>query len=305
MATTIIGIICLVFALPASYLAILQLMDRRVSQSNSGLGGSMNTQRRWWIYVVLSFALIIAGILVLVHKPEPLAPVQTAVQPPVAPLVVKPTASTAVLHPSPRPTVKKPRTDVPQAELLPTAAAQQVGTENNQHVQIMTESPGGMQAEGNLTVIGKLDPPNRVLTASGIEATKGILKTLPPSAKIRFAVIGNSAEITSFANQVIGLFPETNTLFIDRPSRDSISAINETVSHGEGISCQTPDREHPSQIAQTVKRILSASEFPCTEGPANFSPSGIVVHGKSYPVDRSDVMPDIYIAIGTRFLPEK
>ncbi len=158
--------------------------------------------------------------------------------------------------------------------------------------QTMINSPGGIQAGRDLTVIGKIPPPKRVITKSNFDAAVEILRSAPAGSKVSFTVVGSGEEITSFKDQVADLFLRAQdkwtilgTTWIGNMSVSELSDKGMRVNRGEGIQCSSAN---PQSVAfTTARKALEAAGFPCKDQPT-----------------RRALPADIQISIGTRIEPE-
>ncbi len=181
------------------------------------------------------------------------------------------------------------------------AQSAQSGTGNKQTiaghdapVQTMIDSPGGIQAIGDVNITGKVTPPPRFIPQSKFAAAVSILKTAPAGSKVSFTIVGGGNEITAITKQIQGLFTAANDKWEILPG-SFIGSLNSTVvtdsgietHHGEGINCTFGSSE---TLAYRIGvRAMEATGLTC--GNQHFS------------ADNSSA--DISIMIGTRIVPEE
>jgi hypothetical protein len=171
---------------------------------------------------------------------------------------------------------------------------QQTITVHNAPVQTMIDSPGGIQAIGDVNITGKVTPPPRFISQSKFAAAVSILKTAPAGSKVSFMIVGGSTEITSITNQIKSLFVAAKDKWEILPGSFTGSLGSVEISdtgiqtfHGEGINCSFGTSE---TLAYRIGvRAMKAAGVPC--GSHNFS------------ADNSSA--DISIMIGTRIVPEE
>jgi hypothetical protein len=170
---------------------------------------------------------------------------------------------------------------------------QQTITGRGANVQTMIDSPGGIQAGGDVNISGKVTPPPRFIPESKFAAAVSILKTAPAGSKVSFTIVGGGNEITAITNQVKGLFAAAK----DRWEILSVSyagSLTNTVltdsgvetHHGEGINCSFGSSETLSY--RIGVKAMEAAGVPC--GSQDFT---------------ADKSADISIMIGTRIVPEE
>jgi hypothetical protein len=162
--------------------------------------------------------------------------------------------------------------------------------------QTMTNSPGGMQAGHDLTVIGNIPAPDRVLLPNDENTAIDLLKTVAPRGMVYFIKIPTdspeNSEISRFQRILENVFARGGW---DRwPDREthfgSFTTMDETyTSHGEGIGC-TPAKGHEKEAAVAMK-ALEILKYPCRGRSAN--------DFESYPRHGDFV---IYISVGTRLV---
>jgi hypothetical protein len=170
---------------------------------------------------------------------------------------------------------------------------QQTITSRSANVQTMIDSPGGIQAGGDVNITGKVTPPPRFIPQSKFAAVVSILKTAPSGSKVSFTIVGGGNEITAITNQVKGLFAAAKDRWEIRPG-SFVGSLTSTVitdsgvetHHGEGINCSFGSSE---TLAYRIGvKAMEAAGVPC--GSQHFT---------------ADKSADISIMIGTRIVPEE
>jgi len=171
---------------------------------------------------------------------------------------------------------------------------QQTITGRGANVQTMIDSPGGIQAGGDVNITGRVNPPPRYIPQSKFAAAVSILKTAPAGSKVGFIIVGGGNEITAITNQVKGLFAAAKDRWEILPG-SFVGSLTSTVltdsgvetHHGEGINCSFGSSE---TLAYRIGvKAMEAAGIPC--GSHDFT------------ADNSS--SDISIMIGTRIEPEE
>lgn len=160
-------------------------------------------------------------------------------------------------------------------------------------VQTMIDSPGGIQAIGDVNITGKVTPPPRFISQSKFAAAVSILRTAPAGSKVSFIIVGGGNEITAISNQLKGLFAAAKERWEILPG-SYVGSLTSTVitdsgveaHHGEGINCTFGSSE---TLAYRIGvRAMEAAGIPC--GSQHFT--------------ADNPSADISIMIGTRIVPE-
>jgi hypothetical protein len=162
------------------------------------------------------------------------------------------------------------------------------------NVQTMTDSPGGIQAGGDVNITGRALPPPRFITQSKFATAVSILKTAPAGSKVSFIIVGGGNEITAITKQIQGLFTAARDKweiipgsFIGSLNMSVITDSGVEAHHGEGINCTFGSSE---TLAYHIGvRAMEAAGIQC--GSQHFT------------ADNSTA--DISIMIGTRIVPEE
>ena len=162
---------------------------------------------------------------------------------------------------------------------------------------VVNYAPGGFATSGGtlidpqITNIGKITPPNRLIMMPNALNAIAILKQAPPGSKVQFRIVGGSQEIDTFANNVAGMFQAAGWGFVSGTRTGQLNSIDALgrVSHGEGIECGGTDQD---PMFERAKEGLAAAGYQCRV-ITQFAPGG---------GDKDK--PYIYIQIGTRILPE-
>ena len=158
------------------------------------------------------------------------------------------------------------------------------------------------------TVIGKLGyvlPPDRVISSDNWGLAKAKLEMAPVGSKVRFAVIGQTPEITVFSGQVIDLFQRAgwHVVFVDRHSGGN-GLVNGVEQSSAEVHCQIDARILDNHVDGIVQEAMSIAGYPCKPGRASYAPLvGTMIHGKEYDNANIREIPNIYISIGTRIVP--
>jgi hypothetical protein len=171
---------------------------------------------------------------------------------------------------------------------------QQTITGHGANVQTMVDSPGGIQAGGDVNITGKIVPPPRFIPQSKFATAVSILKTAPAGSKVSFIIVGGGNEITSITNQVKGLFDAAkdkweilSNSFVGSLGSVEITDAGIQTFHGEGINCTFGSSE---TLAYRIGvRAMEAAGLPC--GSQHFT--------------ADNPKADISIMIGTRIIPEE
>jgi len=153
---------------------------------------------------------------------------------------------------------------------------------------------GGSVDNTNCTA-GYVPPPVRSIKKDKADAAIVILRQAPSGSTVAFTVIGPTPEITSFAKQIEGLFPEEWT----NRGESTVGSLNvsmydgksTTQFKGEGVSCSGTSKE----LEAVVAKALTATGFSCVHVPINVLSPMIFTEKK---------MPDVVIGIGTRIKKE-
>jgi hypothetical protein len=232
-----------------------------------------------------------------------------AAHPPiVAPTVIaQPVGPTVTVAPTVKLRSARPKKEA--AEKLatpPTATAPQnpsptppIQAGRDAITQTMTNSPGGIQAGHDLTVIGDLPKPNRSFNPEDVKRAVAVLKKAPAGTRIYVITFPTNArpgsEISEFADQIENVFSQGGCF----PYREhqvflgSFSAVSEGGSHhGEGIGCTIPRGMNAN--ANLAMQALNILHYPC-HAPSVFTP----------PEDADKPAQwGLYISVGTRIEPE-
>lgn len=192
-------------------------------------------------------------------------------------------------------TSRKVASRVQPPEVAPAQpSVTQSGTGNQQTVQTMSNSPGGIQAGGNLTVNGPLPTPARILLPEDIEAARSILST----SKGRIEIISfptqvpPNSEIDKFTDALSYALSQANWS-VYRERFTSIGSFNGRTDmpygpHGVGCSITDPN----SDEARAALLALAKLKLHCAGQSAIFS------HGETNPLT-------LYITVGTRIVTEQ
>jgi hypothetical protein len=157
------------------------------------------------------------------------------------------------------------------------------------HGQQTTNGPCSPIYNGNgNTTICNSPPGYRVIYMADAKKAIALLQAQPPTSKVRFTIIGGSAEINAFADNVGALFAEAHwtMLGVSRIGEMSGLEADGTISHGEGVVCRGINGNAAYEAA---KLALAAAGHPCKARPFPSSPGAL---------DGVDIF------IGTRILPQ-
>jgi hypothetical protein len=241
----------------------------------------------WFVFRPPAQKLTIAATM------PPSRPVQTPIKPaedaPIAatPKPARPTKSKPEPAPA-SPAVSPPSSQGPTPPVAPIPGGV---------VQTMSDSPGGMQAGHDLTVIGALPPPVRTLNPDDVKKAVALLQA-NPMARIFLITFPTrpqvGGEISNFANQLESVFAQGGWV----PYRErnvqlgSVSQVGENFSsHGEGIGCSLP--QPPTPASQVAAKVMALLDYPCAH-PSVFQLYGTEDNGFA-----------LYISVGTRIKPEQ
>ncbi len=207
---------------------------------------------------------------------------------PITPKLIRPARPVTVLAISSEPLpTPSPQQSIPNGNI-------QIGSDNNN--QTMVNSPGGMQAKGDIVNIGRLPVPDRVLLPEDITEARRILGTSKGSiAIVSFPTnVSANSEIATFTNALkYALSQENWNVWRPHGSEYSVGSFNGHTDmplgpHGVGCDAAKPDSEE----AQTVFKALAALKLYC-RGPSVFDE-----RGGTHPFTFS-------ITVGTRIVPEQ
>ena len=133
-------------------------------------------------------------------------------------------------------------------------------------------------------------PGDRVIYMSDAKKAIALLQTQPPTSSVQFTIVGGSAEINTFANNVAGLFALAHWTILpgNRTGQLISGEADGTITHGEGVVCRGVNGNAAYEAA---KQALAAAGHPCKAYPNGANPT---IKGA----------PDVAISIGTRILPQ-
>jgi hypothetical protein len=165
--------------------------------------------------------------------------------------------------------------------------------------QTMTNSPGGIQAGHDLTVIGDLPKPNRSFNPEDVKRAVAVLKKAPTGTRIYVITFPTNArpggEISEFADQIENVFSQGGW-FPYREHAVSLGSFNSVSEggshHGEGIGCTIPRGMDAN--ANLAMQALNVLHYPC-HAPSVFTPPEDADKPSSW---------GLYISVGTRIEPE-
>jgi hypothetical protein len=224
---------------------------------------------------------------------------EVTVKPAVPKVKVSPTAKL----PSPRP--EKEAAQKLAAPLIAAPAQQNpsptppIQAGRDAITQTMTNSPGGIQAGHDVTVIGTLRKPHRSFNPEDVKHAVAVLKKAPMGTRIYVITFPTNAplhgEISEFADQIENVFSQAGWFPYreHQVSLGSVSSVSERSSHhGEGIGCTTPRGMDTN--ANLARQALTILHYPCQADSA-FTP----------PEDADKPSQwGLYISVGTRIEPE-
>jgi hypothetical protein len=225
---------------------------------------------------------------------------------PAVPSSVSPSLASEPHTPSAtKPTTKSPKKLKPVATSqtpAPNPPVSQAGNDNQQVVQTMTNSPGGMQAGRDLTVFGPIPKPNRTLDPDDVSRAVALLSKAKNGPSIVFITYPTNApergEISTFTYQLENVFIKGGWMAIRERNYQTgsfIGVVDGSPWSGEGVGCSLPS--NPTPESQLAVKALSILHYPCTH-PSIINES-----------DRAEgsVGPEIvlYVTVGTRIELER
>ena len=165
---------------------------------------------------------------------------------------------------------------------------------------------GGMLINPQVNNFGKITPSNRTIRMENARIAIADLQRAAGS-KVQFCIIGGTEEINTFSNNVAGLFVEGKWKLVSggRIAQLTLGDGQGHVSHGEGIEC---GGIAGNAAFEAEKSAMRDAGYPCrevlyTDRPFAGKLCGPV--GKGHPSQTTpENIPDVYIQIGTRILPE-
>ena len=183
--------------------------------------------------------------------------------------------------------------DSSSTKITPEGVNASAMNNDNRINQSMSNSPGAYQVAGDLTVQGRLDPPPRIINSQSFESAVATLRTATPGSTVGFQKIGASAEIDSYADQIVGLFRAASPVWTIKEMSAVVSYTNTVVlsgrilvDRGEGLGYTA---RNPASEAVTIA-LRALSEAGCSYSPHTAPPQS---RGT-----------DIFLSIGTRFVEE-
>jgi hypothetical protein len=196
----------------------------------------------------------------------------------------------------------KPTTQSPK-KLKPIATTQapatnpslsQEGNDNQQIVQTMTNSPGGMQAGRDITVFGPIPKPSRTLNPDDVNRAVALLSQAKNEPSIIFITYPTNAreggEISTFTHQLQNVFIKAGWMAVQERNLQ----IGLFVGRTDGIGCSSPS--NPTPESQLAMKALSILHYPCTH-PSIFD--------EADEVGNSPVVNALYVTVGTRIVSEQ
>jgi hypothetical protein len=171
-----------------------------------------------------------------------------------------------------KPTPQSPKKLKPVATSqapAPNPPVSQAGNDNQQVVQTMTNSPGGMQAGRDLTVFGPIPTPSRTLNPDDVNRAVALLKQAKNGPRITFITNPTNApergEISNFTYQLENVFSKGGWAVVRERNvqwGSFIGAVDGSSWSGEGIGCSSPS--NPTPESQLAVKALSILHYPCT-----------------------------------------
>jgi len=281
---------------------VVQLWDRRELRARTEGVAKPPKLRSPWLAMLLIGAILAFGVgFWLIWHPPVASSQMTTVLP-----TTRAPAPMPSQEPSPVPAVsdRSVRTTA-KAKIRQQAVQSGVGNTQIQAghdaiTQTMTNSPGGMQAGRDLTVIGKVSPPDRAILPDDEKTAVDLLRTVPMNGKMTYFIkyptaSPENSEISRFQLKLENIFARGGwTPWQDRETHlGPILYMGENGnSNGGGIGCTVAaGHEHEAAVAMQVLAIL---KHPCT-GPS--------VHDFEHSGPHGDFV--IYISVGTRLAREE
>jgi hypothetical protein len=143
-----------------------------------------------------------------------------------------------------KPTTQSPKKLKPVATSqapAPNPSVSQEGNDSQQIVQTMTNSPGGMQAGRDLTVIGPIPKPSRTLNPDDISRAVALLSQAKNGPFIVFITYPTNApergEISNFTYQLENVFYKGGWMVV----RERHVQMGLFIGGADGIGCSSPD----------------------------------------------------------------
>lgn len=181
-----------------------------------------------------------------------------------------------------------------------TQAPDPTNAGTNAPSQIMTNSPGAVQAGGNVTLLGERPPPDRILVPEDVVAAVAILKQAVPGSAVFFITFPTNArengEIVRFLTELENVFAKAGWI----PYRErnlqigSVTTMESSgATHGEGIGCSAP--RNPTPATTLAIRALAALHAPCT--------NHAVVGPEDFPQSTPSPFA-LYVSVGTRVVAD-
>ncbi len=165
----------------------------------------------------------------------------------------------------------------------------QIQSGGNTLNQEMTNSPGGIQAGGDIMVNGPLPPPDRILLPEKIKAAIELLKSADLKSGAVYITtfptqVPEKSEISLFTNRIVAVFSEAGW-YAFRDRQVQFGSISDGLNHGEGINCADPIQPTPGTTA--ARKALALLGYPC-------------IGHAAFPLENPAIPYALYISVGTR-----